>query len=338
MPVSLEIYTTGGYRMTCVNITGWIGLLLAFTLVQGPPKTSAPQDAPARTKPGDQPSPALHVDVDLVLLQATVTDRNNKYVNGLGLQNFRVWEDKVEQRVEYISAENVPLSVGIIFDVSGSMQEKLANAREAANTFLRVGDREDEYFLVQFSDSPQVLQSFTTDITKLQNRLLLSRAKGSTSLYDALYLGMEMVTHGSNGRKALLLITDGEDNHSRYSLSDVKSFAKEHDVMIYSIGIQDDSDLQISGENGRAVLQELSELTGGAAFFPRSSAELPAICMQIGIDLKNQYVLGYHPLNLAKDGKWRKVQVKVVVPKGMSPAYVRAKTGYYAPGMARAMK
>src|SRR5215471_2540448 len=233
-------------------------------------------------------SPALSVDVDLVLLNATVTDSRNRHVTGLTKESFQVWEDKIEQEIQYFSSENVPLSVGIIFDTSGSMQNKLTDARTAASTFLRMGEKEDEYFLVEFSN----------DITKLQNRLLLTRAYGMTSLYDAMYLGLERLGHGSNARKALLLITDGEDNHSRYSFFDVKEFAKEHDVQIYAIGIVDES-AQGTGYSGagRILLEELANLTGGRAFFPYSIHELEKICAAISVDLKNQYVLGYRPSN-----------------------------------------
>src|ERR1051326_254880 len=178
--------------MSCVRIAGWIALACGMLI-----STNA-----ART----QTLPAVRVDVDLVLLQATVTDSNNRYVTGLTPDHFRVWEDKIEQRIDYFSSENVPLSAGIIFDTSGSMEKKLASARAAATTFLQTGDRDDEYFLVQFNDSPQLVQDFTGDIARLQSRLLFTQAKGRTSLYDALYLGLEKVVRGSNVRKALLLI------------------------------------------------------------------------------------------------------------------------------------
>jgi Ca-activated chloride channel family protein len=281
--------------------------------------------------------PGLRVDVDLVLLNASVTDHSNRHISGLQQQQFQVWEDKIEQQIQYFSTEDVPLSVGIIFDVSGSMQNKLIPALTAANTFMRMGDRGDEYFLVLFSDSAHLVQDFTTDVSRLQDRLLFSRAKGSTALYDALYLGLEKVTHGSNSKKALLLITDGEDNHSRYSYSDVREFAKEHDVLIYAIGIVEPEGSQVSGYGGRALLENLANLTGGMAFFPDSVNALESICAQVGVDLKNQYVLGYRSTNQTGDGKWRKVTVKINRPKGMARLAVRAKSGYYAPKIARVM-
>src|SRR5262245_39606878 len=320
--------------MRCVRVSGLICLLCAiFAFGQGT------KEGPAHDSSQSQTPPAFRVDVDLVLLNATVTDSSNKYVTGLRPEDFRVWEDKIEQRVDYFSAENIPLSVGIVFDISGSMGDKLASARLAASTFLNMGDAEDEYFLIQFSDSPQLVQDFTTDITKLQNRLLLTRAKGSTSMYDALYLGLERLKHATNLRKALLLITDGEDNHSRYSLSDLKDFAKEHDVMIYSIGLVNGFTFDpITGIDGRATLHSLSELTGGVAFFPETLNVLPDICAQIGTDLKHQYVLGYRPSNLSRDGRWRKIRVKMNTPKGTPTLHVRAKSGYYASAIAKVIK
>lgn len=280
----------------------------------------------------------LRVDVDLVLLNATVTDSSNRFITGLQKDHFQVWEDKIEQDILYFSAEDVPLSVGIVFDISGSMENKLIPARNAASTFMRMGDREDEYFLIQFSNAPRLLQDFTTDITRLQDHLLFMQASGLTSLYDAMYLGMERLSRGHNSRKALLLITDGEDNHSRYSFSDLKEYAKERDVEIYAIGIVEQAPTQMSGYTGRAVLENLTKLTGGRAFFPNSVYELENICALIATNLKNQYVLGYRSANRSNDGKWRKIRVKVTRPKGMPKLNVRAKTGYYASAVAKVMK
>ena len=290
----------------------------------------------AQESPADKPqNPAvqtLKVDVDLVLVNATVTDQLNRYVSGLEEEHFQVWEDKVEQKIEYFSAEDVPISVGVIFDVSGSMKDKISTARDAAATFLRTGNPEDEYFLIEFANNPQVASDFTTDVTKLQNKLLFTPAKGMTAMYDSVYLGLEKLKEGSNPKKAILLITDGEDNHSRYTFSQVKEFVKEQDVQIYGIGIVDDWNSQLgAGRTGRALIEELSELTGGRAFFPDSVYELEDICTKIAVELKNQYVIGYKSTNGVKDGKWRKLRVKVNPPRGIQRLGVRFKQGYYAP-------
>jgi Ca-activated chloride channel family protein len=287
------------------------------------------------TKNGSMPS--IRVDVDLVLLHAAVTDSQNRSIKGLKHADFRVWEDKIEQQIDYFSTENVPVTVGIIFDSSGSMADKLTPAQVAADAFLDMSDRDDEFFLMEFNNSPSLVRDFTTDTTRIQSALLFTQAKGSTSLYDALYLGMDKVRRGRNARKALLLITDGQDNHSRYSLSDVREFAREHDVTIYSIGILPPVAVSLPEFNGRQALRSLGELTGGAAFFPQSIDALPAICAQIGLDLKNQYLLGYRPLNASNDGKWRKIRVGVKSQAGRS-LHVRAKSGYYASTMPKNAK
>ena len=277
-------------------------------------------------------TPTLKVDVDLVLVNATVTDSLNRYVSGLGQEHFQIWEDKLEQKIAYFSSEDVPISLGMIFDVSGSMKDKISTARDAAVTFLKTGNPEDEYFLVQFANRPEVASDFTTDVSKLQNKLIFTPAKGMTALYDAVYVGLEKLKEGSNSKKALLLITDGEDNRSRYTFQNVRDFVKEQDVQIYAIGITDEWNSQLgAGHTGRAIIEELSDLTGGRAFFPDSVYELEDICTKIAVELKNQYIIGYHSTNAAKDGKWRKLRLKVNPPKGIQHLNVRSKSGYYAP-------
>jgi Ca-activated chloride channel family protein len=288
--------------------------------------------ASQETSADKKPPQTIRVDVELVLVTATVTDSLNRYVSGLESQHFQLWEDKLEQKIEYFSAEDVPISVGVIFDVSGSMKDKIATARNAAATFLKTGNPEDEYFLVEFANRPEVAADFTTDVTKLQNKLLLTPAKGMTAMYDSVYLGLEKLREGTNPKKALLLITDGEDNRSRYTFQNVKEFVKEQDVQIYGIGIVDEWNSQLSaGHTGRAMVEELADITGGRAFFPDSVYELEDICTKIAVELKNQYVIGYHSTNGAKDGKWRKLRMKVNPPKGIQHLNVRYKQGYYAP-------
>lgn len=309
-------------------------LIVASLLLMGVPVAmfAGRGQASQETSADKKPVQTLKIDVDLVLVSATVTDSLNRYVSGLESQHFQIWEDKVEQKLEYFSAEDVPISVGVIFDVSGSMKDKIATARNAAATFLKTGNPEDEYFLVEFANRPELTSDFTTDVSKLQNKLLLAPAKGMTAMYDSVYLGLEKLKEGNNPKKALLLITDGEDNRSRYTFQNVKEFVKEQDVQIYGIGIVDEWNSQLSaGHTGRAMVEELADLTGGRAFFPDSVYELEDICTKIAIELKNQYVIGYHSTNGAKDGKWRKLRVKVNPPKGIQHLNVRAKQGYYAP-------
>ena len=278
------------------------------------------------------PNQTLKVDVDLVMVNATVTDPQNRYVTGLEKEHFQIWEDKLEQEIAYFSSEDAAISIGVIFDISGSMKDKISTARDAAVTFLKTGNPEDEYFLVEFANRPELAEDFTTDVTRLQNRLIFAPAKGMTAMYDSVYLGLEKLKEGSNPKKALLLITDGEDNRSRYTFSNVKEFVKEQDVQIYSIGIVENWNSQLgSGHSGRAMIEELSDLTGGRAFFPDSVYDLEDICTKIAVELKNQYWIGYHSTNGAKDGKWRKLRMKINPPKGLPRLNVRSKSGYYAP-------
>jgi Ca-activated chloride channel family protein len=280
----------------------------------------------------DELEQTLQVDVDLVLVNATVTDPLNRYVTSLEQEHFRLYEDRVEQELQYFSAEDVALSLGIIFDISGSMKNKASVARDAAATFLRTGSPDDEYFLVAFNSSAALLQEFTTDISRLQNHLIFAQTSGMTALYDAVYLGLETLNQGINTKKALLMITDGEDNHSRYTFSNVREFVKESDVQIYSIGIVDSYGSQLGlGRAGRSNINELSETTGGRSFFPNSVYELEDITMKIAVELKNQYVLGYFSSNEETRGEWRDIQVQVEEPLGLPPLTVRYKKGYYAP-------
>lgn len=260
------------------------------------------------------PTQSLKVDVDLVLVNATVTDAEGRYVVGLEKKDFHVWEDKVEQQVEYFSTEDAPLSVGIILDASGSMQGSLPYAHQAALTFLRTSNADDEYFLIEFSNKPRVDVELTKDISKLQERIMYLPAKGSTALYDAVYLGMEKLRKASYPKRALIVITDGGENHSRYTFSNLRDLVREQNVQIFSIGAW-------------GPINNIIQLTGGYAFHGDG---LDDICEKIAVELKNEYVVGYRSTNQAKDGRWRKVQLKVDTPRGLSKLTVRGKTGYYA--------
>ena len=280
--------------------------------------------------PSNDRDQTINVDVDLVLVNAAVSDSKGRMVMGLQQDNFRIWEDKVEQKVGYFSSEDTPMSIGLIFDATGSMADKISTARDAAASFLRVGNPEDEYFLVTFSQRATLVEPFTTDISRLQNHMLFTPAKGLTPLFDAVYLGLETMKTAKNKRKALLLITDGEDNHSRYSFADIKEFVKEEDVEIFVIGIVNPGGDLAPGQSGRVTIEDLAQIGDGEAFFPDSVDQLEDICNKIGLELRNQYVLGYHSTNKAKDGRWRKIRLKINPPTGISYLSVHAKTGYYA--------
>jgi len=276
----------------------------------------------------------LHMDVDLALLNVTVTDPYNRLVTGLEPDNFRVFEDNIEQEVLTFSAEDVPISIGVIFDFSGSMSNKVGKAREAALQFFKTANPQDEFFLVSFNERAELTSSFTNSVEDLQSSMMLTAPKGRTALLDALYLGLSQMRGAHNAKRALLILSDGGDNHSRYNESDIKRLVKEADTQLYAIGIFDPiGSRNRSPEelNGPSLLSEVTEMTGGRVFGVEKLEELPDIASKIGMELRNQYVLGYRPSNKAHDARWRKVKIKLRAPKGLPPLSVYSKTGYYAP-------
>jgi Ca-activated chloride channel homolog len=287
-------------------------------------------DTPGRSiKPGQ----AVHIDVNLALVNVTVTDPYNRLVTGLEPDNFRIFEDNVEQEVVNFSSEDVPISMGVILDHSGSMANKLSRAKEAAVQFFKTANPQDEFFLVGFSEHAELLSPFTDTVEALQRRMLLSSAKGRTALLDAVYLGLSQMRAARNGKRALLIISDGGDNSSRYNENDIKRLVREADTQLYSIGIFDAFEYRSRTPeelNGPSLLSELTELTGGRAFTVENINDLPDIAAKIGVELRNQYILGYHPSNKAHDTRWRKIKIKLRTPKGLPPLSVYAKTGYYA--------
>src|SRR5215470_15652087 len=261
---------------------------------------------------------ALKVDVDLVMVNVTVTESDGRPLTNLKPESFQVFEDKIGQEIRYFSSEAAPVSLGIIFDISHSMEKKLSFAKDAAVKFLETGTPDDEYFLVEFSSRAKVAEGFTSDISRLRDRLAFRPAEGATALYDAMYLGLAQLKRGQHPKKALLLITDGEDNHSRYSRGDIREFIREADAQIYVIDL------------GRALLGDLAEMTGGHSYHA-SIRDLEDTCEKIALELKSQYVLGYESTNTSKDGKYRKIRVRLNPPAGMGKMNVRAREGYYAP-------
>ncbi|MFN8008567.1 MAG: VWA domain-containing protein [Terriglobia bacterium] len=245
-------------------------LLVSLLVVVGRSFRPNAQEAhpPAVNEPAQEPqssNPSIKVDVDLVLINATVTDANNRFVTGLEKEHFQVFEDKVEQKIIEFSNEDVPTSIGLLFDVSSSMSDKIGRAKDAAIAFLKTGNPEDEFFLITFADVPKVDEEFTNDISSIQNRLAYKAAKGSTTLYDAVYLALQKMKKGHNPKKAILVVTDGEDTRSRYSLVNVRNAVKESDVQIYAIGIVSSYYSDCSRTQRRSVLEEMTEITGGRA-------------------------------------------------------------------------
>jgi Ca-activated chloride channel family protein len=273
----------------------------------------------------------IKVDVDLVLVNVTVTDDWNRIVTGLDKENFTITEGNEIQQVRHFSSEDAPLSLGIIFDMSGSMSDKITKAREAVIEFMKTANPQDEFFMVTFNDRPELRADFTKSVEEVQGKLVYTVPEGRTALLDAIYMGVSKMKDARNTKKALLIISDGGDNHSRYTEREIKSMVKEADVQIYSIGIFTPGATQPEEVAGPALLTEVSEVTGGRMFTISNPNELTDVATKIGIELRNQYVLGYRPSNKTKDGHWRKIKVKLVPPKGLPHLNVYAKTGYYAP-------
>jgi Ca-activated chloride channel family protein len=272
----------------------------------------------------------IKVNVNLVLVSVSVVDGLDRQVTGLDKQNFEVSEGKERQQIKYFSAEDAPISVGAIFDVSGSMAGKIERARDALLEFVKIANPQDEFFMIAFADKPEEISDFTQSVGDIQSRLVYTVPKGRTALLDAIYLSLHKMSHARYQKKALLIISDGGDNHSRYTENDIKNLVKESDVQIYAIGLYDHYFQTEEERLGPELLQDITELTGGRAFSIDNPNDLPDVAAKIGIELRNQYVLGYQPTKPAYDGKWHKIKVKLDPPKGLPSLRVYAKAGYYA--------
>jgi Ca-activated chloride channel family protein len=279
------------------------------------------------------PAP-IQVDVTMVVINVTVTDPYDRIVTGLEQSNFQVFDEKVEQEIASFSTEDAPISVGMVFDSSGSMGDKIQKSKEAALQFFKTSNPQDEFMLINFNERPNLITSFTSTFENLQDRLLFVKGGGKTALLDAVYLGLSEAKKATTSRKALLVISDGGDNHSRYTDNDVKRAVKESDVQIYSVGVFEplSSRTRTPEEaRGPGLLAELSHVSGGRMFSVENAIELPDIMEKISIELRNQYVIGYKPSNMVRDGRWRRIKVKLNPPRGLPPLQVYARTGYYAP-------
>jgi len=295
-----------------------------------PPETPKPElvsnstDLSARVRP-------LKVDVDLVLVPVTITDPMNRLVTGLDKVNFQLFEGNSAQEIRTFSSEDAPVSLGVIFDSSGSMASKMDRAKDAVIEFFKTANPQDEFFMITFNDEPEAVSDFTNSVDEIQNKLVFAVPRRRTALLDAIYMGISKMRQAKYPKKALLIISDGGDNHSRYTEGEIKSLVKEADVMIYAIGIYDRYASAMEERLGPQLLSDITELTGGRAFTIDNPNDLGDVATKIGVELRNQYVLGYRPTKVARDGKWRKIKVKLMPPKGLPPLRVYARTGYYAP-------
>ncbi|CAN5425512.1 hypothetical protein BH18ACI1_BH18ACI1_21580 [soil metagenome] len=311
------------------NVHRWNFLILALLLSTFTSFAQETQPTPPLLE--DDTSP-IKIKTDLVTLTLTVTDIYGRYVSGLKKDAFKVFDNNEEQEITYFSDADAPISIGILFDVSDSMSgDKIGKARKALERFINTSHPSDEYFLIAFNSRAQLLLDRTRDGEAVLRKLTLVQPKNNTALYDATYLGVERVTSGTRQKKAMLIISDGQDNASRYNFGEVRRLLKESDVVVYAVGILDGSDSSsMTGMQGQAFLDELTSVTGGKSFYPQTNVELDEIFERIALELRHQYSIGYTPKGFEPDGKWHKVKTKVKPPRGLPRLTIRSREGYYA--------
>lgn len=299
-----------------------------------------PSPAPSPQQTPQQPTNAgneqVLVNTDLISFNVTVTDSYGRFVSGLSKKAFAVYDDKEAEDITFFSDEDAPLSIGVVFDLTGSMSgEKVKRAKDALSHFFDTSLDKDEYFLITLQDGRAFLtMDRTRDSKAILDKLTFVQTKGNTAFYDGVYLAAERVQRGTYPKRALLVISDGQDNNSRYTFSDLRKMLKESDVAIYSIGIEESGNGSLALE-GSGILDELSGVSGGKAFFPRTNAEMDDIFEQIALELRHQYSIGYKPKDFKPDGRWHHIKVKVIPPRGLPRLFVRSKEGYYAVTNAR---
>ncbi len=289
--------------------------------------TITPRSRPGQDEPPRLPKADIRVDSNLVLVPVTVLDPLGRMVTGLDAENFQVFEDGAQQRLISFGSEDSPLSIGIVMDTSGSMGDKLKISRRAVTEFFKSANPEDEAFLVEFNDRPELVVPFTHNLGEIQNRMLYTKSKGNTALLDGVTLAVATMKKAKHPRKALILVSDGGDNHSRYTEAEVKNRVKESDVQIYAMGV-----FSYGGDmnDDPVLLSRLSELTGGR-HFETGLGDMVDVATKIGIELRNTYLLGYSPTNAARDGKYRSIVVKVIPPRGLPKLTASWRRGYFEP-------
>ncbi|MEZ5398804.1 MAG: VWA domain-containing protein [Bryobacteraceae bacterium] len=298
-----------------------------------------PQLPLRRTPPTDQasPAPSIKVDVNLVLVGVTVADGSGKMIEGLELQQFKLFESNREQNIVSFSVEDAPVSVGLVFDASGSMVERISTARQATRSFLDTLEPADEAMLITFADRPTVREGFTRNLSTIQAKLLSEDPEGQTALVDAVYFALARMRTARQTRKALVVVSDGLENHSRYSERELMQLAVEADTQIFTIGVHgrvpasSDDMHYMEVQSAISLLDEMATRTGGIHFMIEDFEELEDVMEKIARALHSRYVLGYYSTNSTLDGKWRRISVKVRRPRGVPAVSVYTRPGYYAP-------
>lgn len=312
-----------------------IVLFSALVFAQITSVEKSPQSTSGTGEAPQGPATTFRAYADLVLIPVTVTDSLNRFVLGLQKDDFHLFEDGVEQNLAHFSGEDAPLSVGLLFDESGSMDYKLRTSRGAALQLLSVLNKEDEAFLVEFADRANVSVGFTRNTEQIRRALTNIQPNGLTAMLDAINTGLLEIKKATNSRKAIVIVSDGGDNHSHYTATQIESLVREADVQIYAMGVFERGisfALPPEEISGPHLLSEIADQTGGRAFAAAVPGDLPSVATRIAVELRNQYVLGYYPKNKARDGKFRKVDVHVSQPPGIgSDLKVHWRLGYYAP-------
>jgi VWFA-related protein len=278
--------------------------------------------------------PSFRAESNLVVIPVSVTDSVNRFVLGLRKEDFKLFDNGVEQPVAHFSGEDVPLSIGLAFDISGSMDFKMRTSRDAAATMLKTMGPDDEAFLAEFNEKVDLTVPFTSKTAQIRDALQNVRAGGLTALLDAVNFTLGEMKKAKNPRKAIVIVSDGGDNSSKYTAAQIEALVREADVEIYCMGVFDPlSSLALSPEevSGPRLLSEIATQTGGRAFAASVSSDLPSVAARIAIELRNQYVLAYYPRDQVKDGKYHTVEVKVSQPPGVPPLKMHWRQGYYAP-------
>jgi Ca-activated chloride channel family protein len=274
----------------------------------------------------------IRVNVNLVQVPLTVTDPMNRLVTGLEKENFSLYDNNTGQTIKYFASEDAPLTIGIVFDLSGSMSSKFVRARKALTEFLRTSNPQDEFFVVGFNDRPSVIVDYTSDPDDVEARMVMLKPENRTALIDAVYLGIDHLRQARYERKALLVISDGGDNRSRYTEGELRKVVRESDVQIYSIGIFDSYAPTQEEQMGPGLLKEICEMTGGRLFDVGGDVnDLQDVATRISAELRSEYVIGYSPSEVKHDGNWRKLRVRLVPPPGLPQLTVHFRQGYYAP-------
>jgi len=320
--------------MTIAVVTLAWGFLSAGALAQIPIPNKQP------LPPGQDPSAGgqggtIKVDVNLVVLHTTVMDDRQRFAEGLKQENFRVFEDKVEQKLSVFKREDVPVSMGLVIDNSGSMRDKRPRVNEAAITLVQASNPQDEAFVVNFNDDfyLDLDKDFTNSVPELKEALERIDSRGSTALYDALIGSLDHLKKASKDKRVLLLVTDGEDNTSHNSLEKTIRELQRTDTVVYTIGLLGEENKK-NAKRARKALEQIAQASGGLSFFPENVEDVHNICEQVAHDIRNQYTLAYYPTNTRRDGTFRIVQVEVIPPRGRGKLIPRTRNGYYAPGSA----